>query len=32
MTVPRTVWSEYVQRTVQIHLSSGSPVKPIGFT
>jgi hypothetical protein len=32
MTVPRTVWSEYVQRTVQIHLASGSPVKPIGFT
>ena len=32
MTVPRTVWSEYVQRTVKIHISSGSPVKPIGFT
>jgi hypothetical protein len=30
--VPRTVWSEYVQRTVKIHLASGSPVKPIALT
>jgi hypothetical protein len=32
MTAPPTVWSEYVQRTVKIHLASGSPVKPIALT
>jgi hypothetical protein len=32
MTVPRTVWSEYVQRTVKIHPASGSPVKRLALT